>query len=307
MKILLTKSKLSVIYSEYKTDDVDELFAWDPVGWELEFVQLSGGKLGFEYQLADLGGVSVGISRYGQSMLVRQRCERGGSLFALILEASAPLAVLGSELGAGEAVIMHSHEDYEFRSPNGMRVLVLEFDRDLPFPSGIYRNISAGAAAHFATSCREILSLSKEGRAALGKTLRKGLMAQLCALVAKASGSGFFDENGRYRLVSRALDWARARDVEQGPNIAAAAAALRVSERTLYRAFHGWAGTTPRACFAALQLHQFRDLLLRSENRPGAVATAAMDSGIDHLGRLAGSYRKLFGELPRETLRRRCG
>ncbi len=36
----------------------------------------------------------------------------------------------------------------------------------------------------------------------------------------------------------------------------------------------------------------------------GAVTRAATDTGFNHLGRLAGDYRKLFGETPSETLHR---
>ena len=45
--------------------------------------------------------------------------------------------------------------------------------------------------------------------------------------------------------------------------------------------------------------------LLRAEAKEVKVTTAAMDWGFWHLGEFAAGYKRLFGELPSQTLQRR--
>lgn len=81
-----------------------------------------------------------------------------------------------------------------------------------------------------------------------------------------------------------------------------------VPERTLVHMCRRHFGVPPRRLLHVLRLHRARRLLL--EPRPaagGGVRHVARAVGISHAGRFAGSYRRLFGESPRETTRRGGG
>lgn len=78
---------------------------------------------------------------------------------------------------------------------------------------------------------------------------------------------------------------------------------LGLSSRTLYRAVRRELGASPMALLRRARLAQARFRLASPE--PGAtVSTVALDCGFTHLGRFASQYKRLFGELPSETLRR---
>ena len=50
-----------------------------------------------------------------------------------------------------------------------------------------------------------------------------------------------------------------------------------------------------------VKLRQLREDLLRGQCRN--ITEVALDYGFSHLGRFSSDYRKLFGELPSETVR----
>ena len=86
------------------------------------------------------------------------------------------------------------------------------------------------------------------------------------------------------------------------PSIPTLCTVARVSERTLEYAFREHLGTTPVRFLKVRRLNRVRRELLAAE--PGASVTAvALRAGVYDLGRFAGEYRQLFGELPSETLR----
>ena len=80
------------------------------------------------------------------------------------------------------------------------------------------------------------------------------------------------------------------------------AARIGVSQRTLELAFRESLGITPRQYLSQLRLHGVRAELRRREPGSHCVTEVASDWGFTELGRFAGDYRQLFGELPAATL-----
>ncbi|MHA7777657.1 helix-turn-helix transcriptional regulator [Roseibium sp. M-1] len=76
------------------------------------------------------------------------------------------------------------------------------------------------------------------------------------------------------------------------------------SRRTLYRAFADILDETPQSYTRKLRLHRLRQDLAKRSERQCTIAIVANDWGVTELGRFAGWYRNLFGELPSETLAR---
>eukprot|EP00163_Fabomonas_tropica_P025553 TRINITY_DN4439_c0_g1_i1.p3 TRINITY_DN4439_c0_g1~~TRINITY_DN4439_c0_g1_i1.p3 ORF type:complete len:213 (+),score=12.43 TRINITY_DN4439_c0_g1_i1:1386-2024(+) len=74
-----------------------------------------------------------------------------------------------------------------------------------------------------------------------------------------------------------------------------------MSIRSIYNAFSRAFSTTPKAYVKQVKLRNLREDLVQGRCR--SVTEVALDYGFSHLGRFSSDYRKLFGELPSETLR----
>lgn len=82
--------------------------------------------------------------------------------------------------------------------------------------------------------------------------------------------------------------------------------AAGVSRFKLYEGFRQHFGATPLAYRKKYRLEQVRKDILRGGAQK-YVSGIAMDWGFTHLGRFSIEYRKQFGELPSDTLRRQRG
>jgi AraC-like DNA-binding protein len=80
--------------------------------------------------------------------------------------------------------------------------------------------------------------------------------------------------------------------------------ALGVSRRTLQRSFAEIHGIAPLAYLRYVRLNRARRDLLQACDAWTSVANVATHWGFWHLGRFSLDYRRLFGELPSDTLRR---
>ena len=77
-----------------------------------------------------------------------------------------------------------------------------------------------------------------------------------------------------------------------------------VQERTLRRAFQRYYGLSPVEYLRLRRLHHARIWLMVGCPDQTTVTKVAFELGFWDLGRFAGAYRELFGELPSETLRK---
>ncbi len=77
-----------------------------------------------------------------------------------------------------------------------------------------------------------------------------------------------------------------------------------VSGRALYEGFKRFKGASPKTCLRSIRMQAARKDLLEGDE-PDDVTRIAERWGFSHLGRFAESYRKIFGEKPSQTLKRR--
>jgi len=79
---------------------------------------------------------------------------------------------------------------------------------------------------------------------------------------------------------------------------------LKVSRRSLHRAFDDVLGIGPVTFFRQKRLSDTYAALRRSGNAQTSVTAVAFEHGFSELGRFAQYYKSQFGELPSETLQR---
>jgi AraC family ethanolamine operon transcriptional activator len=80
-----------------------------------------------------------------------------------------------------------------------------------------------------------------------------------------------------------------------------------VSERTLRYAFLEQFGVSPKSYLQAIRFNGVRRQLRNADPSAATIADVANHWGFWHMGQFAADYRRLFGELPSETLRREGG
>ena len=77
-----------------------------------------------------------------------------------------------------------------------------------------------------------------------------------------------------------------------------------VSDRTLEYAFREKFGITLKAYIRAYRLNRVMRILTRSDRFNTKVCDVANSWGFWHMGQFASDYKRHFGELPSDTLRR---
>jgi AraC-like DNA-binding protein len=82
------------------------------------------------------------------------------------------------------------------------------------------------------------------------------------------------------------------------------AQAVGVSQKTLELAFREVMNTTPGKYLVLTRLNHAHHALAYADKTSTSVTDVAMSLGFSHMGRFAGAYKQLFGELPSETLER---
>ena len=93
-------------------------------------------------------------------------------------------------------------------------------------------------------------------------------------------------------------------DADEPPTIEEVCRAAETSRRTLNYAFSERFDVTPKQYLLAVRMQRVRrDLVLAAP--ANKVSEIAANWGFWHMGKFAADYRRQFGELPSQTLKRR--
>jgi AraC family ethanolamine operon transcriptional activator len=134
------------------------------------------------------------------------------------------------------------------------------------------------------------------------RTVEQECLRRVLAVLAQSSGgerSACWSSN-RERLVRRADDYLRA-CLGEPLSLLELCRELEVSERALHYAFQEVRGLSPKAYFRVCRLNAVREEL-KSAPDTARVQEIAQRWGFWHTGEFAAAYRRLFDELPSQTL-----
>lgn len=291
----------------------------------MECYQLSRGTQMAQLDFLDLG--SLQIVREFQHASVQKLGATPANLCTISVCTPKP-GNRFSEFSAGEAAgvfFMPGNTEFDVYVPEGASSTYVSFDQD-EFLQGA-RALDPAQWEH-APSNLEVFpgaqqasfldvvgqiwvqaeALSASGVPMDPTTLREiVLQSVLMSTVASSAGNAWPSLNER----GRAFDICRksrafiaeclARHVV--PSIPQICTVTGVSERTLQYAFRRYVGMTPLAYLRVCRLNSVRKVLLAAEAET-TVTSVALRYGFLHLGRFAGDYHRLFGELPSKDLTR---
>lgn len=164
---------------------------------------------------------------------------------------------------------------------------------------------SAEAVAHLVQTVEQ---LGREDCPATERAeLDSGLVATCSSILAKAApptaSLAGEDYDGYLRVVHAAIGHLRRDDVVD-PSIGELCSASATSERSLLRAFHCIVQMGPKRYLRLRKLNLVRRAFRRYAHRDTSLTQIFGEFGVGELGRFAGEYKTLFGELPSESLNR---
>jgi AraC family ethanolamine operon transcriptional activator len=108
----------------------------------------------------------------------------------------------------------------------------------------------------------------------------------------------------RYRIFTRAIDMIED-NLTEHLSVKQICDQIGASTRTLQFCFNEILGATPFQYIAARKLHAIQQGILTMNDPAMTISHLAQNYGFHHAGRFGAQYKRLFGELPRSTLKRK--
>jgi len=292
--------------------------------WDTDFVQLDRGP--FVGKLFQAGDPEWGLLGHGQ--FNRRLDQRGRSPLFWTFAFPTSRAIhkaYGHDVPHDGVIVYRPGGEIACQSVEGFEVHVLSLPEAV-IDSAV-RLTGAPDPRESIDTDRSVQSNPRR-RAALVRRLI-GLRKKLTKDPAMADGGGFrvemgyelphlllesldleADDESRPSLRQRELAIRRAGEFIQAfsyrpISVRELCAAARVSERTLRYCFLESFGVSPKKYLQAHRFHRVRRALVQADPARGKIADVAQQWGFFHLSQFAADYRRMFGELPSDTLKRR--
>ncbi|WP_164658475.1 helix-turn-helix domain-containing protein [Tropicibacter sp. Alg240-R139] len=297
--------------------DTLEAFYAEQTNTDTQFLQLSTGAAVLTAQSLDLQGIRLlRVSGTGQH-LWHDRMLSSEWRFAVLTNADGDATMGRTELAPTTGHLLRPGEEAPLRINGSYTTLELTFSEMLPKHMGwdcmpgnlakldedVSRALLQTANMAFAsTDCRA-------GNPAATSSWRNVFLDLLdLALmpwrVDPKSRKTTMRHSTHSDLVHTARKLLLDRDAEHVVDVETLASSVGVSRRRVFQVFKSELGIGPRRFREVVRLNALRNHLLRETPESNSVTLLANDYGFSELGRLAGTYRKTFGELPSETLKR---
>jgi methylphosphotriester-DNA--protein-cysteine methyltransferase len=262
--------------------------------------------------IVDLGAVVVQVASEGGGNICFGANTHGGPTLFVPLTQAAEHVVNGERLDEASLFAIPSGADFRIRVRRRAHAWCsIALPGDVPAPASSTK-ITCGTETvarlrHLASAAVAALADLPTGtpahRAAAGELLAAAA-ACLPARVEQRSALGRprLDRDDIFRRSMAAI--------EEGaivPSAADLARGVGVNGRTLLRTFQEAFGISPKQYLMLRELHAVRRSLCGAPAADETVADILTRHGIWEFGRFAARYRRHFGELPSETLRRTRG
>lgn len=286
------------------------------VGWDIDFRQLDGGAPQIEARVVAGSQTTVMGFRFERSYHQRGVSPRGVLSFGIPLK--GPLDWHRQQIDAPRILSFNGDSGFDGVSPEGFTGLTLSIaprclestgaTLGLPVPDQLVDS-RAGYVLAPSPSSSELTArlrrLLASGAGPFDSHRESELALQL--IVAALEDSGSDDKstfNQRARAIELAINFMEDHRGE-ATRVGDLCRETGVPWRTLDRAFRERFGMGPKAYLTRRRLGGVREALAAGPNDL-RIADIANAWGFWHMGQFARDYKRLFGELPSETLRHSC-
>ena len=304
-------------------DDFDRFIA--SITWDLTYTQLSPGN--FRADLAFFGDRDLQIAEVSlNTTLLQKGSVPEGFTFAIHHPESAPLKWRNLDFPVDGIIVFPENREHQGLSQKNHHPFTMTItdtylskvaeEVGLPEPREFVRKgeihrcdpVTIRRIQHFLGSVCEVIRFTPAGfvknlvsHEFKWKIARMFLLALSSSEVTKLRKRRL---SQRKRIVDRVMEYidsdpATVRTVPELCRIA------EVSERTLRNVFYEQVSLSPTQFIKCHRLNAVRSALRILDSKETLVADIANETGFWHMGQFARDYRRLFGELPSETLGRK--
>lgn len=311
-------------YRKYLAEDADE-HADNLRDWDQCYEQLSAGR--FQGGLVDAWFNDIQLFREttNQSVIQKGSCWDGSLSFGIPLAMEGSGAFCDQPLPQGGIFSFDSNTEFTLLTPRKLDVVGIAICRkqlDNFIHSTDHGNALGTApelptvmveSRHFGElRCflRNLFDAIDSNPALLGhvqvqKTLSSALLGHLLASTQSATfgPTALPTHHARKAIVGRARDYTLSH-VDELVTVAELVEVLGVSRRTLQYCFQDVLNTNPIQYLRGIRLNGARRELRHGNPETTRVQDVAARWGFWHLSHFSSDYRKMFGELPSETLRK---
>jgi AraC family ethanolamine operon transcriptional activator len=311
-------------YTVHDSSDVNEHAALLPQ-WEQLYEQVSSGRFSGRLEDLSFGPVEVFRETTGPAVLQRGRARPGTVTLGVSLGSGSEAWFLGRSLRPGQPLAVEAGHEFELASRGAFDVVAISADIDAlsdysqrvdgrPFTPGTVagRVVDSGIGGEALTevvlttlaNARDNPRLLDQApvQRALVQSMYDTMLGHLAAPIRCQTSD--ITAASRQRVVRQARAY-MGQHAEEPITVPELCEALHVSRRTLQYSFQDVLQMSPVSYLRALRLNGVRRELRRGGDEP--VADRAARWGFWHLSRFAADYRRMFAELPSETLRRARG
>lgn len=313
----------SVPIIRHRFETLEELTA-NVRGWEIDFKQLTADRTASELTQVHLGSLLLTHLSTGCRHVQQGVSPSGAYTFGLLADEHQTTHWCGQALGTNCLVVFTAGQDFEASAHPRFGIYTLTIDPIRIEADPAWRQLR-GLMTQRGSSERYLLQSDRTAMARLRRLVSAAhrfsgsdlfafvdqdasadlgdeIVASLLAVVgAAAPAREPVNVAARAKALRKALEFVRDRQGEP-VKLNEMCRSVQVSERTLQRAFLERFGVTPKTYLQALRLNGVRRDLLCSEPLDSLVRDAAMSWGFWHMGQFAADYKRLFGELPSQTL-----
>ncbi len=305
-----------------ETRDFDEL-AHAFRHWDARFQQLGRGAFRGSLQLVQTGAVQLIRVKTNRIIQARGFMKPGCYAFTIVTAANEEARWRGQRLRSGQLNVNRPDEVIDHVSSAMYESLGLLIDADAlrerakllcgmdvveQLTQTNILNIGQRASHSLESFFRRLLDQNRMGPTIAASSQQRQSAEQTCinqllqALCCALPGSREPPQLlNRLTLVHRVEDFMLAH-LQEPLLMEQLCQEVDVSERTLRYAFQDVFGLSPMAYFKTKKLNAVRQELKTGALNLASVHEIAQRWGFDHTGNLAADYRRLFGELPSQTL-----
>jgi AraC family ethanolamine operon transcriptional activator len=296
-------------------------------GSDVEIVQLKPGRLLGSIKHFGIGNLGISLGQFDSAVRMRGGLHQERIVLGTILDSAGHVTQWWKDVRPGDIGVFPALTEFDAIHGGGAAYLLVSIalpellamlggEEDLADPAfwntkRVYNTDSLIGAKMLQRHIGIVSGIEKKSTAPsdqvadfLQRSIIEPFVLALMSALPSASLHSYAGALTGARLVSETEDYM---DASEGRpvHISELCYALKVSRRSLHRAFTDTLGIGPAAYLRRRRLSAIRSILSRSHTATISIGDLAFEYGFTQPGRFAAYYRTHFGETPSETLRSR--